>query len=293
MIISVASGKGGTGKTTVALNLALSLERVQLLDCDVEEPNLHLFLSPQWRRTIPVSLPVPKVDEEKCNHCGKCAEICQFNAIAVIKDQVLVFPEICHGCGGCSLLCPVEAIQESSREIGCIQEGNYNGLSFIQGILNVGEPMPTPIIRKEKELIARDRTVILDCSPGTSCPVIEGVRGSDFCLLVTENTPFGLNDLELAVEMVKTLHVRMGVFVNRADLGDGRVKEYCQKENIPMLGELPHDRRIAEVYSRGGIVVEELPEYRPLFLDLFQKMQKIVPSNSPPSVGGDKGEGDG
>jgi len=275
MIISVASGKGGTGKTTVALNLALTLQNVQLMDCDVEEPNLHLFLSSRKRRTIPVTIPIPKVDEEQCNHCGKYAEICQFNAIAVIKDQVLVFPEICHGCGGCSLLCPVQAIQESPREIGCIQEGKDNGLSFVQGILNVGEPMPAPVIRKEKEFIDRNRTVILDCSPGTSCPVIGGIRGSDFCLLVTENSPFGLNDLELAVEMVKALGIPMGVFINRADLGDERVKEYCQKEGIPLLGELPHDRRIAEVYSRGGIVVDELPEYRPLFLELFHEIQKI------------------
>jgi MinD superfamily P-loop ATPase len=280
MIISVASGKGGTGKTTVALNLAFSLANVQLMDCDVEEPNLHLFLAPRERRTIPVTLPIPKVDEEKCTHCGKCAEICQFNALAVIKDQVLVFPEICHGCGGCTLICPVQAIQESPREIGYIQEGNDNGLSFVQGVLNVGEPMPAPIIRKEKGRINKDRTVIIDCSPGTSCPVIEAVRGSDFCLLVTENSPFGLNDLELAVEMVRALGIPMGVFINQADLGDRKLPEYCQRENIPIQGELPHDRRIAEVYSRGGIVVEELPPYRNLFLSLFQQIQKIVSGRS-------------
>jgi MinD superfamily P-loop ATPase len=246
------------------------------MDCDVEEPNLHLFLAPQERRTIPVCISVPQVDETQCTHCGKCAEVCQFNAIAVVKDQVLIFPEICHGCGGCTLLCPVQAIQETPREIGYIQEGNYNGLSFVQGVLNVGEPMPTPIIRQEKELINKDKTVILDCSPGTSCPVIEGVRGSGFCLLVTENTPFGLNDLELAVEMVKALGIPRGVFINQEDLGDGKLREYCQRENIPILGGLPHDRRIAEVYSRGEIVVEELPEYRDLFLALFQKIQDIV-----------------
>ncbi len=292
MIISVASGKGGTGKTTVALNLAFSLTNVQLMDCDVEEPNLHLFLAPQERRTIPVCISVPQVDETQCTHCGKCAEICQFNAIAVVKDQVLIFPEICHGCGGCTLLCPVQAIREIPREIGYIQEGNYNGLSFVQGVLNVGEPMPTPIIRQEKELINKDKTVILDCSPGTSCPVIEGVRGSGFCLLVTENTPFGLNDLELAVEMVRALGIPMGVFINQADLGDQKVKKYCQRENIPILGELAHDRRIAEVYSRGGIVVDELPEYRPLFHSLFQRIQKMMILHSPPPAGGDKREGD-
>jgi MinD superfamily P-loop ATPase len=280
MIISIASGKGGTGKTTVALNLALSRPDVQLIDCDVEEPNLHLFLSPRIRRTIPVTLPVPQVDEMKCTYCGKCAEICQFNALAVVKNQVLIFAELCHGCGGCTLLCPEKAIQESRREIGVIQEGSHNGLSFIEGILNVGEPMPTPIIREEKRLMDRSKTVILDCSPGTSCPVIEGVRGSDFCLLVTEDSPFGLNDLELAVEMVRALRIPLGVFINRADLGDGRVKDYLHKEGLPLLGELPHDRRIAEVYSRGGIVLEELPEYRSLFHSLFQRIQKICTSQT-------------
>jgi len=275
MIISIASGKGGTGKTTVALNLALSLPDVQLIDCDVEEPNLHLFLSPRVHRTLSVTLPVPGVDETLCTYCGKCAEVCRFNALAVVKNQILIFPELCHGCGGCSLLCPERAIRETPREIGVIQEGSHNGLAFVQGILNVGEPMATPIIREEKKLIDRKKTVILDCSPGTSCPVIEGVRGSDFCLLVTEDTPFGLNDLELAVEMVRALGIPLGVFINRADLGDGRVKSYCQKEGVPLLGELPHDRRIAEVYSRGEIVIEKIPEYRKLFLSLFQKIQKI------------------
>jgi MinD superfamily P-loop ATPase len=280
MIISIASGKGGTGKTTVALNLAISLPDVQLIDCDVEEPNLHLFLSPRVHRTLSVSIPVPGVDETLCTYCGKCAEVCRFNALAVVKNQILIFPELCHGCGGCSLLCPERAIREDPRQIGVIQEGSQNGLSFVQGILNVGEPMPTPIIREEKKLIDRKKTVILDCSPGTSCPVIEGVRGSDFCLLVTEDTPFGLNDLELAVEMVRALGIPLGVFINRADLGDGRVKSYCQKEGVPLLGELPHDRRIAEVYSRGEIVVEKIPEYRELFLSLFQKIQEIGPSRS-------------
>jgi MinD superfamily P-loop ATPase len=276
MIISIASGKGGTGKTTVALNLALSLPDVQLIDCDVEEPNLHLFLSPRVHRTLPVAIPVPGVDETQCTYCGKCAEVCRFNALAVVKNQILIFPELCHGCGGCSLLCPERAIRETPRKIGVIQEGSYNGLAFVQGILNVGEPMPTPIIREEKKLIDRKKTVILDCSPGTSCPVIEGVRGSDFCLLVTENTPFGLNDLELAVEMVRALGIPTGVFLNRSDLGDRKLRDYCAKENIPLLAELPHDRRIAEVYSRGEIVVEKIPEYRALFLLLFQKIQKIV-----------------
>jgi MinD superfamily P-loop ATPase len=286
MIISIASGKGGTGKTTVALNLALCLENAQLVDADVEEPNLHLFLPFKEERTIPVCIPVPEVDESLCTYCGDCARLCQFNALAVVKNQVLVFSELCHGCGGCSLLCPVKAIRERPRQIGLIREGSYNGLSFIGGVLNVGEPMPTPIIRKEKAIIDPAKRVIIDCSPGTSCPVIEGVRGSDFCLLVTESTPFGLNDLELAVEMVKVLGIPMGVFINRADLGDGRVKDYCRRERIPILGELPHDRRIAEIYSRGGIVLQELPEYRPLFLSLYQKIRHSVLERSKNGIEG-------
>jgi len=273
MILSIASGKGGTGKTTVAMNLALSVPHSQLLDCDVEEPNLHLFLPFQKERKFPVCISVPEVDESRCTFCGKCAEVCRFNALAVLKSSVLVFPELCHGCGGCSLLCPAKVITERPREIGWIQAGTYRDLLFVQGVLNVGEPMATPIIRKEKELIAPDRTVILDCSPGTSCPVIEGVRGSDYCLLVTENSPFGLNDLSLAVEMVRALSLPLGVFINRADLGDSRVKDYCSREGIPVLGELPHDRHIAEVYSRGGILVQEIPEYQNFFQTLFQNIQ--------------------
>lgn len=280
MIISIASGKGGTGKTTVALNLALSLKNVQLLDGDVEEPNLHLFLPLQERKRISVSLPVPHVDETKCLYCGKCAEVCQFNAIAVIKDQVLIFPEICHGCGGCMLLCPRQAISENPREIGYIEIGELNGLSFIQGVLNVGEPMATPLIRKEKELIDKERTVIIDCSPGTSCPVIEGVRGSDFCLLVTEDTPFGLNDLKLALEMVRVLKVPSGVFINREGLGYGDVKDYCQRQNVPILGSLPYDRRVAEVYAQGKIVVWELPQYKNLFLHLFAQIEELISRGS-------------
>jgi len=276
MIISIASGKGGTGKTTVALNLALALKDGQLVDADVEEPNLHLFLPFREKRKIAVYIPIPQVDREKCTYCGKCAEVCQYNAIAVIKDQVLIFPEICHGCGGCTLLCPVQAISENPREIGYVQEGEFDGLSFIQGVLNIGEPMATPIIRKEKELLNKGKTVIIDCSPGTSCPVIEGVRGSDFCLLVTEDTPFGLNDLELAVEMVKVLRVPYGVFINREGIGEGLIRAYCRQREIPIMGSLPFDQRIAEIYSRGGIVIAELPAYRNLFLNLFRQIEKVL-----------------
>lgn len=272
MIISVASGKGGTGKTTIATNLALSLSGVQFMDCDVEEPNAHIFLKPTIKKRISVGIPVPQVDDEKCTYCGKCSDICEFNAIVVIKEKILLFPGLCHGCGGCSYICPVDAIREIEREVGVIEQGEASNMEFIHGILNVGEPMAPPLIRKEKKLIDRNRTVIVDSSPGTSCPVVEAVKGSDFCLLVTEPTPFGLNDLELAVEMVRKLHIPIGVVINCADVGDRKVWQYCEEESIPILMEIPLDRRIAEAYSKGNPLVDAIPEYRDKFLDLYTKI---------------------
>ena len=221
MIISIASGKGGTGKTTVAVNLALSLPAgtVQVIDCDVEEPNSHLFLSPSIHQVTSMGIPVPRIDESKCTYCGKCAQVCEYHAIAVILKNVLVFDELCHGCGACSYLCPEKAIFEVEREIGIVQEGNANGINFINGVLNIGEPMASPLIRRVKERIQKDKIVILDAPPGTACPVIESVKGSDFCLLVTEPTPFGLNDLELAVGMLEKLGIPKGCLLIRRILG--------------------------------------------------------------------------
>ncbi|MGD0917447.1 MAG: 4Fe-4S binding protein [Thermodesulfobacteriota bacterium] len=191
MIISIASGKGGTGKTTIAVNLALSLQEknVQLIDCDVEEPNSHLFLNPSIHQVSSVGIPVPRIDESKCTYCGKCAKVCDYHAIAVILKNVLVFDELCHGCGACFYLCPEKAIFEVEREIGIVQEGRADGISFANGILNVGEPMAYPLIRKAKDRIQKDKIVILDAPPGTACPVIETVKGSDFCLLVQNPRP--------------------------------------------------------------------------------------------------------
>jgi len=275
MIISIASGKGGTGKTTIAINLALSLKDVQYMDCDVEEPNGHLFLKPLIEERISVGIPVPQVDESRCTYCGKCAEICEFNAIVVIKKKVLLFPELCHGCGGCSYLCPEDAIEEVEREIGVIERGKAGHIEFVHGLLHVGEPMAPPLIRREKKLINGRKTVIIDSSPGTSCPVVETVKGSDFCLLVTEPTPFGLNDLKLAVEMVRKLGVPLGVLINCSDIGDRKVWQYCEIEKIPLLMEIPFERRIAVAYSKGVPLVEEIPEYRKRFQDLYYK---LVPS---------------
>jgi MinD superfamily P-loop ATPase len=279
MIISVASGKGGTGKTTIATNLALALEQVQFIDCDVEEPNAHLFLKPHIEKKIAVTILVPRIDEGKCTHCGRCAEGCEFNALVCFPQTVLVFDELCHGCGACSYICPEEAIREGKKEIGTVELGKADGSEFIQGWLNVGEPMATPIIRVEKSFIKKERLVIVDAPPGTSCPVIETVKGSDFCLLVTEPTPFGLNDLKLTVEMLKQLHIPMGIVINRADVGNKDVHAYCQGEGIPILLEIPFDRRIAHLYSEGLPMVGGLPEYWDKFIGLFAWIKEITTRN--------------
>jgi MinD superfamily P-loop ATPase len=282
MIISVASGKGGTGKTLVATSLALSLSvnhRVQLLDCDVEEPNANILLRLAITHSQPVYIPIPSVDEAKCTYCGKCAEVCAYNAIAVIKEKVLVFPELCHGCGACSYLCPESAITEEGKGVGVVETGDSENLGLIQGRLNVGEAMAPPVIREVKKHIDWGSVVIIDIPPGTSCPVIEAVKGSDFCLLVTEPTPFGLNDLSLAVEVVRELHIPSGVIVNRVGLGTDEVEQYCHREEIPIMLRIPLDRDIATLYSRGIGLVEGMPRWRQEFLGLFQDIGDMTAAN--------------
>ena len=280
MILSVASGKGGTGKTLVSTSLALSLKprgNVQLLDCDVEEPNAHIFLKPPFARSETVFIPVPRVDEEKCTHCGKCAEVCVYHALAVLKERVLVFAELCHGCGACSYLCPEDAIVEEGRQIGVVEIGNSKGIEFVHGKLNIGEAMAPPIIRKVKEHIKPEKTTIIDVPPGTSCPVVESVRGSDFCLLVTEPTPFGLNDLALAVDMVRELGIPCGVVLNRAGVGDSGIEDYCLRERIPILLQIPLDIEIARLYSQGIPLVEGIVEWQQTFLQLFDGIEQLAP----------------
>ena len=277
MIISIASGKGGTGKTTVATNLAVSIgSDVQLLDCDVEEPNAHLFIDPVIEQSKKVYTPVPKIDEEKCNFCKKCAEICRFKAIAVIKEIVLTFPELCHSCGGCVEVCPENAITETGRELGVIEIGHRNGLAFVHGRLRVGEAMSPPLIREVRSQTRSDQLTIIDAPPGTSCPVIAAMKGTDFVLMVTEPTPFGLHDLKLAVEAVKLLEIPRGLVINRSDIGNDDVRTYAKMENLPILMEIPFDRRIAEAYSRGKLIVEEMPEWKERFKKLHLHIQEIV-----------------
>lgn len=277
MIISIASGKGGTGKTTIAVNLALSLEdNVQYLDCDVEEPNGHIFIKPEFQQPTMVGTPIPQVDQSKCTYCGKCGEICLYNAIIVIKNNVLVFPELCHSCAGCWLVCPENAISPIDRELGIIEQGNHGGVEFVHGKLRIGEAMSPPLIRRVKSMMNPAKTVIIDAPPGTSCPVIASVQKSDFVLLVTEPTPFGLNDLKLAVAMVRSLKLKIGVVINRSDVGNDDVRHYCREEQIPILLEIKNDRKIAEAYSRGTPLVALYPEYKLTFQNLYHEIARRV-----------------
>jgi MinD superfamily P-loop ATPase len=272
MILAVASGKGGTGKTTVSVNLAAALASdVYLLDCDVEEPNAHLFLNADPRDEHIVTIPIPLVDESLCDGCGECSQFCEYNAIASSGTTAIVFPEMCHGCGGCALVCPKRAISEVDKRIGVVETMQAGNITLIQGRLDVGAAMSPPLIRAVKARLRNGTPAILDAPPGTSCPVITTLRGADFVLLVTEPTPFGLHDLRLAVDAVRKLAIPFGVVVNRVGIGDDRVHSYCREESIPILLEIPDDRRIAEAYSRGSLVIDALPEYRSLFQDLIQK----------------------
>ena len=279
MIIAVASGKGGTGKTTVAVNLALSLPNVQVLDCDVEEPNSHIFLNPVNEVVKPAYTLVPTVNYDRCDYCGKCAAACEYNALVVVpQKEVMVFPELCHGCGLCSLVCPQDAISEKTREIGVIKTGKSSdgSVDLVYGVLNIGEVMATPLIDQVKAELNPEKTVIIDVSPGTACPVIAAVQGSDYCVLVTEPTPFGLYDLRLAIGVLRVLKIPFGVVINKAGIGDRKVYEHCEKEGIPILLEIPYDRRIARCYSEGVPFVKEMPEWKERFAGIVDSIYETT-----------------
>ncbi len=261
--IAIASGKGGTGKTTLAVALAQSFDRpVTLLDCDVEEPNASLFLTLENQMEKSVFVPIPEVDASRCTGCGKCAELCEFNALAVAGRSVLVFSELCHSCGGCARICPEHAITEQPRSIGTIRKGQSGTIQLIEGRLNIGCAMAPPVIRAVKKEAASAPLVLIDCPPGTSCPMVTSITGADFVILVTEPTPFGLHDLTLAVETVRLLNLPFGVVINRADAGDDRVVRYCREQNIRLLLKIPELRKIAELYSRGKSMLTAMPELK-------------------------------
>lgn len=281
MRISIASGKGGTGKTTVSVNLARTMGLpVQLLDCDVEEPNAHLFLTGNKVKEEIVTIPIPQVDEALCDGCGECSRFCEYSAIVTFGTAPLIFPEMCHGCGGCARICPLKAITEVGRRIGVVETMVSENITLIGGRLDIGVAMAPPLIREVKKRLHQNVPAILDAPPGTSCPVIAAIRDTDLVLLVTEPTPFGLNDLSLAVDMVRELKIPFGVIVNRMGSGDARVHIFCQKESIPVLLEIPDDRKIAESYSRGILMVDALPEYRNLFQRLISKITTFEKTRS-------------
>jgi MinD superfamily P-loop ATPase len=286
MKIAVASGKGGTGKSTISTNLAYLLssiyKNVCLLDCDVEEPNCHIFLKPFIHHTERVTVPVPEVDKEKCIKCGKCSEVCEYNALAFVKEKVIVFPELCHGCGSCLLICPASAISETGREVGIVETGVTNGLSFIHGKMRIGEAMAPPLIKAVKKTAGRIYEIpgmqflkdgcnfqILDCPPGTSCPVIAAVHGADYVFMVTEPTPFGLYDLKLGVDVIRKMKIPFGIVLNRSCKSDYLIDEYAAAEGIEILTRIPDDRRIAECYSRGELIIKALPGYKEAFIPLI------------------------
>jgi len=270
MIIAVASGKGGTGKTTIAVSLAQSIARnIVLIDCDVEEPNAHIFIQPAISKNKRVTVRIPQVDIKKCDFCGKCSSVCIFNAIAVTPWSVKIFSELCHSCGACTYFCPETAITEIDKNIGSIEIGKKDEIDFIQGRLNVGEAMATPIIKAIKKNISNTKYTIIDAPPGTTCSMVHSVMGAKYCILVTEPTPFGLNDLKLALEVLVKLKIPHGVIINRSDIGNEDVEYFCQENDIKILMTIPFSRKIAEGYSLGKSLIDILPCYAEKFKKLF------------------------
>ncbi len=276
MIISVASGKGGTGKTTIAASLASIIPNSIYIDCDVEEPNGHILLKPNFDAEIPSQKMLPKIDYDKCNFCNKCVEVCEFHALLNLKTEIILLDELCHGCGACSYFCPQNAITEEPKTIGFVRRGFsiVNGIQFIDGILNIGEATATPLIKDVKSNIKADKINIIDSPPGTSCSMVEAVRDSDFCILVTESTPFGLHDLKLAVDVLQILKIPFGVVINKYEKKYEELEKYLNSEKIDILLRIPFDKQIAEAYSNGILPVNAFGQIRREFVYLFRRIKQ-------------------
>jgi MinD superfamily P-loop ATPase len=281
MTIAFASGKGGTGKTTIAVNLAYFLassrQQVQYLDCDVEEPNGHIFLKPVLDNKTPAKVVVPVIDQDKCTSCGACSTHCQFHALVTLPKNQLVFPELCHGCGLCVSVCPEGAIREDKRVIGSVEKGMaVHGIDFVHGVLNVGEPMAVPVIQEVKRHYKNGFLRIVDAPPGTSCPVVKTIADADVVVMVTEPTPFGLHDLKIAVSVARLLGKPIGVVINREKGGFAPLDTYLRESDLPVLMTLPEDRNIAQHYSDGDLIIEALPEYTDRFRELSVNIGKVA-----------------
>jgi MinD superfamily P-loop ATPase len=277
MIISVASGKGGTGKTTIAASLAFIIPNSAYIDCDVEEPNGHLMLNPEFKLETNIEKSIPVIDISRCNFCNRCADICEYNAIMNLKNEILVFEELCHSCGACAYFCPQNAITETGKKIGIIRNGfcNSENIPFSDGLLNIGEPSATAIIKKLKSEIDITKNTIIDSPPGTACSMVETVKDSDYCILVTEPTPFGLHDLILAIDVIRILNIPFGVIINKFDLGFNEINKFLEEQHITVLQRIPFKRSIAESYSKGILPVSN-PVYKKMFLEIFQNIRENI-----------------
>lgn len=273
MNIAVLSGKGGTGKTTVSTNLALAI-KANYIDCDVEEPNGFLFLKSDIKQTKDVLVQYPYIYNDKCISCGECVEACQFNALAKVKDKIMVFEKLCHGCGACEIVCKPQAISYKKRETGRIEKGILGNISCSRGVLNVSEPMAVPIIKELLKDISKDNNLI-DCPPGTSCNVVNALKYANGAILVTEPTEFGLHDMKMALEVVKMFNIPFGVIINKDDGQYNLVKKYCKEENIYIIGVIPYTKDIAVHYSKGDILYNNL-DYKPIFDELCARSKEVL-----------------